>query len=175
MATIEATPTAMQTKKNRSRCQDALISRNAIRMTKSSGGLRTGRHDSRVSFCGTGRPSRRTSRVSASDASSASCVEHERGRTRSSDVEQQIHDVAPGGRIEVSRRLVGQHDRRIVGERARNRNALLLSRQLRRIVVRAIGQPDLLHELPRACGRIAPTRNLHRDQHVLEPVSDGTR
>ena len=108
--------------------------------------------------------------MSASDGSSASCVTSTSvDCARAPDVEQQIHDVPPGRRVQVARRLVGQDDRRIVGERAGDRDALLLpAGQLRRIVVRAIGQADLLQQLPRAGGGVAPAGNLHRHQHVLE-------
>ena len=41
------------------------------------------------------------------------------------------HDLGAGLRVEVARRLVGQQDRRIVDERARDRHALpLTARQL---------------------------------------------
>ena len=93
------------------------------------------------------------------------------------DVEQQVHDVAAGGRVEIARRFVGQDDRRIVRERAGDGNALLLAaRQLRRIVMRAIGQPDLLEQL------LAPARTASRRPAISigistfsNAVSDGTR
>ena len=62
----------------------------------------------------------------------------------------------PLRRVEIPGRLVGQHDRRIVGERARQRDALLLAAgQLRRIVMRPAGQPDFLEQRPRAGRGIA--------------------
>ena len=53
----------------------------------------------------------------------------------------------PFGAVEIAGRLVGQDDRRIVGQRARQRHALLFAaRQLRRIVMRAPGQADFLEQ-----------------------------
>ena len=78
--------------------------------------------------CSTTRPSRRTSRESAIAASSASCVTRTivvpRARWM---LAQQLEDVAPGRRVEIAGRLVGQHDRRIVRERTRQRDPLLLA------------------------------------------------
>ena len=85
--------------------------------------------------------------------------------------------MAAGRRVEVAGRLVGQHDRRIVGERARDRDALLLAaRQLRRIVMRAIGQPNLVEQLP-ARARTASRRPAISigTRTFSNAVSDGTR
>jgi len=55
---------------------------------------------------------------------------------------QQLHDVTAVRAVQVARRLVRQHDRRIVGERARERDALLLAAgQLRWIVMRPAVRP----------------------------------
>ena len=98
--------------------------------------------------CSTTRPSRRTSRASAIAASSASCVTSTIVVPRARwIVAQQLHDVTAVGGVEIAGRLVGQHDRRIVGQRARERDALLLAAgQLRRIVMRAPGQPHFLEQ-----------------------------
>ena len=90
---------------------------------------------------------------------------------------QQIHDVAAVARVEVAGRLVGQHDRRIVGERARQRDALLFAAgQLRRVVVRAAGQARLPRAAaPRsACALRTPTISIGTDT-FSSAVSDGIR
>ena len=142
-ATIEPTPMAMQTKKNSSRCHDARISRIAMRRTKVIAAP--------PPACPPAGRRAATSRASASAASSASCVTSTSvGLPRAVHVEQQLHDVPAGRGIEVAGRLVGQHDRRIVGERARDRHALLFAaRELRRVVMAAIRQPHFLEQLPR--------------------------
>ena len=84
-------------------------------------------------------------------ASSASCVTEDDGRaTPVVDRPQQLHDVAPVGGVEVAGRLVGQNQRRIVGQRAGQRDALLLATgQLRRIVMGAAGETRPLRAAPR--------------------------
>ena len=141
MATMAATPTAMQMKKNSSRLQEARVSRTAIRRMNIRPPCR------RAAKCAVSASRRRVP---------ASCV------TRISvvlrvcvDRPQHFHDVTPVGRVEIPGWLVGQHDRRIVGQRARQRDALLLAAgQLRRIVMRAVGQAHLFEQRPRAGARI---------------------
>src|SRR6186997_3093984 len=61
------------------------------------------------------------------------------------DVEalEQPHHLDAGSRIEVAGRLVGQQDRRVVDQRARDRHALLLSaRQLVGMMAESIAQAD---------------------------------
>ena len=74
-ATIAPTPIAMQMKKNSSRCHDARISRAAMistnLMAHGSTGLRLTPLESSLT---TGRPSRSTSRSSATAATFGSCV-----------------------------------------------------------------------------------------------------
>ena len=90
----------------------------------------------------------------------ASCVTmHQRGAARLAHGQQQVEDVAPVGGVEIPGWLVGEDQRRIVGQRARNGDALLLAaRQLRRIVMPAIVQADLVEQRLRARARIAPAR-----------------
>ena len=93
-ATIAATPTAMQTKKNSSRRHDARVSRTAIRRTN----IMRRRPRSSASVFSTTRPSRRTSRASAIAASSASCVTSTSVVPRPAwIVAQQLHDVPAVG------------------------------------------------------------------------------
>ena len=54
---------------------------------------------------------------------------------------EQGHDFLAGARVEVSRRLVGQDDRRRIHQGARNGNALALpTGKLIGLVVHAVGQ-----------------------------------
>ena len=183
-ATIAATPTAMQMKKNSSRCHDARVSRTAMRRTnimtppapralpRSTPIVSSARE--RVS---TTRPSRSTSLASAMAASSASCVTSTMRRAAASWIVRSRSMMwRPFARIEVAGRLVGEHDRRIVGERARERDALLFAaRQLRRIVMRAAGQADLLEQRS-ARGRASATPAISIGTATFSyAVSDGIR
>ena len=83
--------------------------------------------------------------------------------------EQQLDDVMTGLRIEVAGGLVGKDNDRLVGERARDRDALLLSAgQLRRIVMAAILEADFDQQIACAGRRVAPAGDFHRHQNVLE-------
>src|SRR5687768_11410165 len=69
---------------------------------------------------------------------------------------EDAHDVLARGRVEVARGLVGEDDRGLVDERARDRDALPLSaRQLGRGVRHAIAQTHLLQRLRRALAPLA--------------------
>ena len=58
---------------------------------------------------------------------------------------EDLHHLDAGPRVEVAGRLVGQHDRRVVDQRAGDRHALLLAAgQLVRVVMRAGLHPDRL-------------------------------
>ena len=64
------------------------------------------------------------------------------------DLLEQVHDLARHQRIEVAGRLVGEQEARLAGERARDRDALLLAaRELRRQVLHARGEADELQRL----------------------------
>ena len=155
---MAATPTAMQTKKNSSRRHDARVSRTAMPEDE---------------------PHRDAAPTDAAVAQDEPRIghrrqlgvvrhEHERRAARRVDVAQQLHDVAAVGAVEVAGRLVGQHDRRIVGQRARERHALLLAaRELRRVVMRAAGQPDFLEQRSARAPRVGDAGDLHRHGDVL--------
>ena len=151
-ATMAPTPIATQTKKNSSRRQeDAQLAR------QPSAGRRSRRPPPpppRV-VVRTTRPSRSAIATSATAASSGSCVTSTSVVLRVAvDVEQQLDDLMPGRAVEVAGRLVGEQDRRIVGERAGDRDALLLAaRELRRVVMAAIGEADLVQQRLGAGGR----------------------
>ena len=53
--------------------------------------------------------------------------EYERRIGRFIQAKQQVDHAAAGLRVEIARRLIREQDARIVGERACNRNALLLT------------------------------------------------
>ena len=73
------------------------------------------------------------------------------------------------GAVEIAGGLVGQQDRRIVGERAGDRDALLFAAgELRRIVMAASRQPDFVEQRAAPRCRHRPAGNLHRHQDVLE-------
>ena len=160
---------ATQTKKNSSRRHEARSSRSAMRRTK--------RHRRRclralaASSSRTTRPSR-SAIVTSATRRQLRIVRHEHQRrlARAVDVEQQLDDLVAGGAVEIAGRLVGEQDRRIVRQRARDRDALLLAaRELRRIVMAALGRA----RPPRAAPSRAPrglrhAGDLHRHQDVLE-------
>ena len=97
------------------------------------------------------------------------CREHERGPSRPPDVEQQFHHVLPVGEIEIAGWLIGQEDRRIVRQRPRDGDPLLLpARQLGRIMVASVCQSHLREQVAPAGGSISAAGNLHRHHDVLE-------
>ena len=72
---------------------------------------------------------------------------------------EDVHDLDAGARVEVAGRLVRQQDRRLVDQRARDRDALLLAaRQLVRVVVHALAEADDLEHFLRA---LVPLGGLH--------------
>ena len=108
--------------------------------------------------------------MSATAASSGSWVTSTSVRAaRAIDAEQQVDDLAAGRAVEISGRLVGQQQRRVVGERPRDRHALLLAaRELGRIVMAAFGQADLVEQRRRARAALRHAGDLHRHEDVLE-------
>ena len=160
--TMAATPSATQRKKNSSRAQDGarLAPRHAEdehHADASCPGGRAGR--CRAVARRRGRRAARSSRRRAPRAR-RSCVTSTSVRPRSRlTAHEQIDDLPAGGAVEIAGRLVGEQDRRIVGERARDRDALLLAaRELRRIVMPAVRQPDVREQRR---GR-APARRARR-------------
>src|SRR5881628_1887353 len=85
------------------------------------------------------------------------------------NVANELHDEPSVRAVEVAGRFVGEHDGRIVRQRARERDALLLaSRQLRWIVMRPARQTNFVEQRLRARAGIARARDLHRDSDVLK-------
>ena len=73
---------------------------------------------------------------------------------------EDAHHFDAGARVEVAGRLVGQDDRRLVDQRARDRDALLLpARQLVGMMVSALAEPDRVSASMRA---LVPLGRLHR-------------
>jgi hypothetical protein len=75
---------------------------------------------------------------------------------------EEVEHRAGGARVEVAGGLVGDDDRRVVGERAGDRGALLLAaRERRRQLVGLIGDADAVEQLEGACasavGRLSPS------------------
>ena len=163
--TIAATPSERQAKKNSSRFHDARVSRTAMRRTNimapaAAASARVLRVAAAVAQRQLRFGQRRQRRV----------VRHQhQGRlARMIDGQQQIHDVPAVGAVEIAGRLVGEQDRRIVGQRAGNRDPLLLAAgELRRIVMPAAGQAHLVEQRVRAAAGVAAPGNLHRHQDVL--------
>src|SRR5436190_12538763 len=102
-------------------------------------------------------------------------VRHEHDADAALDVQllKDAHHLDAGARIEVAGRLVGEQQRRVVHERARDGDALLLpARELIRMMVDAVAEADRRQRLrralaPRGCGRLAAAIK-QRQLHVLE-------
>ena len=70
------------------------------------------------------------------------------------------HHFDARSRVEVAGRLVGENQRRLIDQRARNRDALLLpARQLIRMMVRALAEA---HRFQRGHGARVPLGRFHR-------------
>ncbi len=78
------------------------------------------------------------------------------------------HHLLRRGRVEVARRLVGEHQRRVRHDRPGERDALLLAaRQLVREVAAAVGQPDRVERLDRPLSPL-PRLNARVEQRQLD-------
>ena len=64
------------------------------------------------------------------------------------EASEEVEDLLAGGRVELAGGLVGEEDRRPVGERAGDRHPLhLAAGELRRPVLRAVSEPDVREQL----------------------------
>ena len=73
------------------------------------------------------------------------------------DPNQDLHDPRRIHAVQVSGRLIGQQDLRIVSQRPRNRHPLPLSRrELVGILPHALLQAHFLEQFPGSCGAIPP-------------------
>ena len=97
---------------------------------------------------------------------------HEHDRACAAVVErlQQREDLARRAAVEVPGRLVGEQDLRVVGERARDRHALLFAaRELLRPVRLPAAEADLLEQV--ACAAVAIARAQRRRTSSPAPRS----
>ena len=87
------------------------------------------------------------------------------------DLREQVHDLHRGMGVKRAGGLVGQHDLRIVDERAGDGDALhLTARKLARLLVQMLGQPDRCQGLLGAAGALGlpHARERQRQLHVLQ-------
>lgn len=90
---------------------------------------------------------------------------------RACQAPQQLKHVPPRGSVEIAGRFVGEHEERLVGERARDGDTLLLAtRQALGIVIHPVGETDLIEQATGRAG-IEPVQ-FERQAHVL---ADGQR
>jgi hypothetical protein len=95
--------------------------------------------------------------------------EHDRRRRFPVERLEQLDDVGARVAVEIARRLVGEENPRLIGERPRDGDALLLAaRELRRKVIETIAQPHPAQQLARAIARAAFSAELQRHLHVFE-------
>ena len=83
--------------------------------------------------------------------------------------EQQIDDLGAGRLVEIAGRLVGDEDRRLGRQRARERHALLLAAgQLRRIVVQPLASPTAASSRAARSWASGDAGELERHRDVLQ-------
>ena len=123
------------------------------------------------------RPSStRTVRLARGRRRRASCVISTIGAAGGAQLVEQVEHVGGGVRVEVARGLVGQDHRRLGDERARDRDALLLSAgQLARPVVEAVAEPDAGERLHAPGPARSSRRSAGVDQRQLDVAQRGQR
>ena len=119
------------------------------------------------------RPERkRTTRLQRCASECVVRHEHQRGAAFFVTGKQQFDDLAAGAFVEIAGRLVGDEDRRMRRERARERDALLLAAgQLRRIVIDAVAQADRGELRGGALEGVGRAREFERHRDVLQARS----
>jgi acyl-CoA thioesterase-1 len=81
----------------------------------------------------------------------------------------QLDDLLPGAAVEVTGRLVGEHELRPWREGPRERHALLLATgELGRKMIQPVAEPDLAQHLGGNFHRVRPVAELEGQGHVLE-------
>ena len=176
-ATMAPTPMATHRKKNRSRRQEARNSRKDMRMMKSmSVGGRQSAVGSHSRLSESSVPVRRKFSGLVVDLNDSPVAqrdrqigdrgdlgivgdEDERRLAGAVNLQEQVDDMSARRAVEVAGRLVGQQDRRVVRERARDGDALLLAaRELRRIVMAAVRSGRLPRAAPLPVPRVGARR-----------------
>ena len=84
-----------------------------------------------------------------------------------------LEHLADHLRVERARRLVEEHQRRLHGQRARDRDALLLAAgELARVDVALVGEPDP-REQPSAARRLRLRQSAHADRRLDDVLERG--
>ena len=100
-----------------------------------------------------------SARARARSASAGSCVTMTSAVPSALTRSSSARDLLAGGLVQLAGRLVGQQQPRAVGERARDRDALhLAARELRRPMIGARGQADVVEQLARPLPPLALAR-----------------
>src|SRR5205823_1600492 len=88
---------------------------------------------------------------------------------------EHLQDLRADGRIEIRGRFIGEQNRRAAGERARDRDALLLSAaQIARQKMFAVGEIDRVNDAIGFCARVVASNPFHI-QRVLDILDRGER
>ena len=98
---------------------------------------------------------------------------HDDGRAAAIDFLQEVHDLTSHLRVEIARRLVGEEEERVAGQRPGDRDPLLLATgKLGREMAQARRQADALERVldPFASLAIAEAAIAERDVDVVEEV-----
>ena len=124
--------------------------------------------------CSSTRPSRMLTRRGNRAARSRSWVTTMIVDPAAMQLEQQLDDRRRRRRVEVSGRLVGEHERRFTDDRTRDRDSLTFAaRHLRWSVVQSMAEPDVLQCLNRAApgARAADSRGTRSPEATLSTAS----
>ena len=84
-------------------------------------------------------------------------------------VEHKVHDMRPVGRIQISRRLIGEKQAGLGRQSARKRHALLLAaRELGGEMVQTVRQTDVIKSDPRPLGGVWAIEELKRQGDIFQ-------
>ena len=96
---------------------------------------------------------------------------HDHGAAEVVQLSEELQDPGAGVAVDISGRLVGEQDPRLVGDRPRHRDALLLTtREVPGPLVQLVLEADQLQGVRRVTARVVDPRmtQLQRQQDVLE-------
>src|SRR5262249_40901507 len=97
------------------------------------------------------------------------CHKQERCAALPVDLNQQIKNVLAIFAIEISRWLIRKQDRRIISERPGDGDTLLFTTgKLRRIMMSAVLESNLLQQHPSTGKRIRASGNFHRNLNIFQ-------